>query len=53
MPKEDTEMMNYMVNNMANMMAEDTNLFELRNPEISGMRAKRWVSRLMNLIRRR
>ena len=46
-------MMNNMINNnMANMMAEDAGLFELRNPVISGMHAKGWVSRLMNLFRR-
>ena len=40
------------INNMANMMAEDIGLFELRNPEISGMYAKGWISRLISLIRR-
>ena len=38
--------------NMADMMAEDTGLVELRNPVISGMHAKGWVSRLINLLRR-
>ena len=45
-------MMNNMINNMANMMAEDAGLFELRNPVISGIHAKGWVSRLINLLRR-
>ena len=45
-------MNNMMINNMANMMAEDTGLFELRNPKISGMRAKGWIDRLINLIRK-
>ena len=44
--------MMYMINNIANQMAEDTGLFELRNPAISGMQAKGWVSRLINLMRR-
>ena len=43
---------NWMTCNMANMMAEDAGLFELRNPVVSGMRANGWVSRLMNLLRR-
>ena len=34
-------MNNMIINNMANMMAEDTGLFELRDPKISGMREKR------------
>ena len=46
-------MMNCMINNLANVLAEDTGLYELRNPEVSGMRAKGWVSRLVNLIRKR
>ena len=46
-------MMNCMMNNLANVMAEDTGLYELRNPEVSGMRAKGWFSRLVSLIRRR
>jgi hypothetical protein len=41
-----------MTNNMANMMAEDSGLFELRNPEISGMRKKGLVARLIGLVRR-
>ena len=41
-----------MTYNMANMMAEDTGLFELRNPVISGMHAKGWGSRLLHLLRR-
>ena len=45
-------MSNMMIHNMANMMAEDIGLFELRNPEISGMYAKGWISRLISLIRR-
>ena len=46
-------MMNNMINNnMANMMAEDAGLFELRNPVISGMHAKGLISRLINLLRR-
>ena len=45
-------MNNMMSHNMANMMAEDAGLFELRNPEISGMHAKGWVYRLINLIRK-
>ena len=44
-------MNNMMINNMANMMAEDTGLFELRNPKISGMRTKGWIARLIHLIR--
>ena len=52
-PKEEMKMMNnIMIHNMANMMAEETGLFELRNPEISGMYAKGWISRLISLIRR-
>ena len=43
-------MSSMMIHNMANMMAEDTGLFELRNPEISGMHAKGWFSRLISLI---
>ena len=31
-------MMNYNINNMANMLAEDTGAYELRNPMNSGMR---------------
>ena len=51
--KEEMKMMNEMMNrNMANMMAEDSGLFELRNPEISGMHAKGGISRLISLIRR-
>ena len=51
--KEEAKMMNSMMTyNMANMMAEDTGLFELRNPVISGMHAKGWVSRLLHLLRR-
>ena len=46
-------MNNMMINNMANMMAEDTGVFELRNPKTSGMRAEGWFSRLINLICRR
>ena len=46
-------MNNMMISNMANMMAEDTGLYELRNPNISGMRAKGWIARLINLIRNR
>ena len=45
-------MNNMMINNMANMMAEDAGLFELRNPKISGMHAKGWLARLINLIRK-
>lgn len=41
---------NMMIHNMANMMAEDTRVFELRNPEISGMHAKGWICRLINRI---
>ena len=41
-----------MTNNMANMMAEDSGLFELRNPEISGMRKKGLISRLICLFRK-
>ena len=44
-------MNNMMVNNMANVMAEDTGLYELRNPKVSGMRAKGWIARLITLIR--
>ena len=44
-------MNNMMVNNMANVMAEDAGLFELRNPKVSGMRAKGWIARLIHLIR--
>ncbi|MBR4474752.1 MAG: hypothetical protein IKS55_14110 [Oscillospiraceae bacterium] len=43
-------MNNMMINNMANMMAEDTGVYELRNPEINGMRSEGWVFRLINLI---
>ena len=51
--KEEMKMMNNMMTyNMANMMAEDAGLFELRNPAVSGMHAKGLVSRLMNLLRR-
>ena len=51
--KEEAKMMNnMMIHNMANVMAEDTGLFELRSPEISGMRTKGWVSRLISMIRR-
>ena len=42
-----------MIRNMANMMAEDTGAYELRNPEINGMRAEGWISRLISLICRR
>ena len=52
--EEDKEMMNYMmIHNMANMMAEDTGVYELRNPENNGMRAEGWISRLVSLIRGR
>ena len=51
--KEEAKMKNGMMTyNMANMMAEDTGLFELRNPVISGMHAKGWVSRLIIFFRR-
>ena len=47
-------MMNYMmIHNMANMMAEDTGAYELRNPANNGMRAEGWISRLVSLIRGR
>ena len=39
-------------NNMANVMAEDSGLFELRNPEISGLRKKGLISRLICLVRK-
>lgn len=45
-------MNNIMIRNMADMMAEDTGLFELRNPRVSGMRAESWFSRLLSRIRR-
>lgn len=45
-------MINIMTHNMANMMAEDAGIFELRNPEMSGMRAKGWLSRLICRMRR-
>jgi len=41
---------NMMNHNMANMMAEDVGLYELRNPAFSGMRAKGWFSRLISRI---
>ena len=51
--KEETKMMNnMMIRNMSNMMAEDSGLFELRNPEFSGLRATSWVSRLIRRMRR-
>ena len=51
--KEEAKMMNSMMTyNMANMMAEDTGLFELRNPVVSGMHAMGWVSRLIIFFRR-
>ena len=51
--KEEAKMMNNMMTyNMANMMAEDTGLFELRNPVVSGLHAKGWVSRLIIFFRR-
>lgn len=51
--KEETEMMNQiMIRNMANMMAEDAGLYELRNPEISGLRAKGLFARLFSKKRR-
>lgn len=47
-------LMNMMMNNnMANMMAEDSGVYELRNPMVSGMRTKGWISRLLHLIRKR
>ena len=52
-PEEKTEMMNQiMALNMANMMAEDAGLYELRNPEISGLRAKGLFARLFSKKRR-
>ena len=45
-------MNNMMIRNMADMMAEDTGLLELRNPQVSGMRAEGWLSRLLSRIRR-
>ena len=46
-------MMNQMMAlNMANMMAEDAGLYELRNPEISGLRAKGFFARLFSKKRR-
>jgi len=54
--KEDIKMMSNMIvnnmmnHNMANMMAEDVGLYELRNPAFSGMRAKGWFSRLISRI---
>ena len=51
--KEETKMMNQMIIlNMANMMAEDAGLYELRNPEISGLRAKGLFARLLGRKRR-
>ena len=51
--KEETKMMNQMmILNMANMMAEDAGLYELRNPEISGLRAKGLFARLLSKKRR-
>ena len=41
-----------MIRNMANMMAEDSGLFELRNPKVSGMRKQGWIARLTARIRR-
>ncbi len=46
-------MMNQMmILNMANMMAEDAGLYELRNPEISGLRGKGLFARLFSKKRR-
>ena len=43
-------MMNYMsmmpIQNIANLLAEDTGAPELRNPLNSGMKAKSWLNRL-------
>ena len=42
-----TNMMNVNINmNMAAMLAEDTGAMELRNPRISGMKAKSLLNRL-------
>ena len=46
-------MNNMMIRNMANQMAEDTGLYELRNPIVSGMQAKGLFSRILSRIRRR
>lgn len=64
--KEEAKMMNSMMTyNMANMMAEDTGAFELRNPVISGMHGnerkdpmiirkgkKGWLFCLLSLVNR-
>ena len=41
-------MMNRMNNtmNLANILAEDSGIMELRNPKISGMRKQSWLKRL-------
>jgi hypothetical protein len=52
MTEKEIAKMTDMMNNMANMMAEDSGLFELRNPEFSGMRKKGLVARLIGLVRR-
>ena len=42
-------MMNLMNNtmNLANILAEDSGIMELRNPKISGMRKQSWLKRLL------
>ena len=41
-----------LIPNMANLMAEDSGLFELRNPKVSGMHKQGWIARLITRIRR-
>ena len=41
-----------MIHNMSDIMAEDAGLFELRNPNCSGMRAEGWIFRLLKRTRR-
>ena len=45
-------MTNMMIRNIANMMAEDSGLYELRNPEISGLKANGLLVRLFSRYRR-
>ena len=45
-------MTNMMIRNIANMMAEDYGLYELRNPKVSGLRAKGLFARLFSRYRR-
>ena len=47
-----TTMLNHYMANMSNMMAEDVNAPELRNPLHSGMRKEGWLRRLMRKVSR-